>query len=937
MSRVWSFVAVFPPAIVLFLVCLLTSGTSVAQLPSTKLTSVTPAGGKIGSQVELKIVGTDLDEVDQLVFSHAGLKATQKTSPAGDLQKTARRAPGEFVLQIGADVPAGVYEVRAVGRFGMSNPRAFHVAGYEELSETGNISSREQAMPVPLGSVVSGRVDADSIDYFKITAEKGQRLLVDCWAQRVDSRMDGTLVLYDPDGRELRRVRDVARRDPVLDLTAPVAGDYVVGLYDFTYGGGAEHFYRLAVHRGPYIDFVFPPVGEAGKNSKFTLYGRNLPGGKPVGDMKVDGGALEQVEVSVQLPADAGAGQAVASLREPHQGRIDTFAYQFSSPQGASNVVDIGYAAAPVVVEQEPNDDPTQPQRVAAPCEYAGQFYPKRDRDWIEFSAKAGEVWWIDLVSHRMGLDSDPYLVVQQVTKNDNGEESVSQVTVQDDLTAAGAATGMFDMRTRDPRYRLEAKADASFRIGVSDLYGGSRGDPRLVYRLVIRKEQPDFRLLAYCQPSSANKNALDVCSPVLRRGGAAMMKVRVVRRDGFDGEVEITAVGLPQGVRCDGAVVGGKVDSAALIFTADENAPAWSGGIQILGKAKIDGKDVARSAQGGAVIWGTKNIQSEAPYSRLTRDIGFSVMDKETVPVSVTAGDGGVIETCVGAKVDIPLKVARRDGFKGAVKLKATELPVNSKAADANVTAAEGKLALDLANTRIEAGSYTFYLAGPVKYKYRRNPDAETAAQAYQKETEEVLKSLTESAKAAAATAKQARDKANQEKEDKAAADAAAKAEAEAKELESKRKQAEANKKKADQDLTNTKNANKEKDVTVNVVSTPVKLRIARTPVSASVQPPGGKLQQGQKLELPVTVERKYGFEDAVEVSLEPPKGVAGVSAKKLTIAKGQTQGKLEVALAATATPGEHQFTLRARTRFNNVQADQTQPVKLAVEKKPD
>ena len=65
-------------------------------------------------------------------------------------------------------------------------------------------------------------------------------------------------------------------------------------------------------------------------------------------------------------------------------------------------------------------------QAVSVPCEVAGQFYPQTDRDWVTFQAKAGEALWIEVLSQRLGLPTDPHLLVQQVTKNDKGELSLT-------------------------------------------------------------------------------------------------------------------------------------------------------------------------------------------------------------------------------------------------------------------------------------------------------------------------------------------------------------------------------------------------------------------------------------------------------------------------------------------------------------------------------
>src|SRR6266699_1031189 len=114
--------------------------TALAQLPTTQLTSVFPPGGKQGTAVEVTIAGADTDDVEKLVFNHAGLKAAPKTTAATSLEP-ARPVANQFIVTIASDVPPGIYEVRALGRFGLSNPRAFAVGLLNETTDAAGNSS----------------------------------------------------------------------------------------------------------------------------------------------------------------------------------------------------------------------------------------------------------------------------------------------------------------------------------------------------------------------------------------------------------------------------------------------------------------------------------------------------------------------------------------------------------------------------------------------------------------------------------------------------------------------------------------------------------------------------------------------------------------------------------------------------------------------------
>ena len=105
---------------------LVVAAPAIAQLPTTQLTSIFPAGARQGGTAEVTIAGADMDDVTELHFSHPGLAATPQMTPATDLMPT-RPVPNKFTANVAQDTPPGIYEVRAHGRFGLSNPRLFVV------------------------------------------------------------------------------------------------------------------------------------------------------------------------------------------------------------------------------------------------------------------------------------------------------------------------------------------------------------------------------------------------------------------------------------------------------------------------------------------------------------------------------------------------------------------------------------------------------------------------------------------------------------------------------------------------------------------------------------------------------------------------------------------------------------------------------------------
>jgi len=994
----------------------LTHEQAFGQLPVARLASVFPAGGKAGSNFEVALAGTDLDGVTKLVFSHPGITGTVKMETLPGM-KDPQPSANTMVVTIAADVPPGLYDVRTVGRYGISSPRAFQVGDLTEVEEVEGAGPTDKdsvldklgrAQEITLPVLVNGRYagPADD-DFYKFNAKKGDRILADCWGQRIDSRIDGTLVIYDAQGNELDKNQSSTRRDPLADFVVPADGVYTIKLYDALYQGGPDHFYRLAVGVLPHIDYILPPAGTPGSKQKFVLYGRNLPGATPVQGVTVDGKAIGQLPVEIDVPAGpATLALTTGSLATPSDAGQDAFAYHLKTPTGVSNSVSIGFATGPVVAEIEPNSDPNKPQTISVPCELYGQFFPRRDQDWVRFDAKKGDTFMVEVISQRMGLPTDPYLLVQQISKDDKGVEKITDLQEGDDLPL-NLGGNDFSTVTDDPQYRFVAPADASYRMLVRDRYFDSRGDPRYIYRLSIRKEQPDFRLVGMArQPNNPQNNqGGGTWSPLLRKGGTELLDVMAFRRDGYVGPIELSMEGLPAGVSCAGATIGPNLNKATLVLKAADDAAEWAGIVKVIGKAKVGEAEIVREARSGTVVWTGQQNQT-ASQGRVAQSIALAVSAAEVAPFVVELKNDQPWEMSKAGKLEIPVKVTRRGDFKGNLALTPIGLPQNVQVANVTINAdkADGVLALTLPQNA-PTGTFTFYVQAATQVSYKRNPEGAAAAAEAKKaldaavnETTEANKkatadkanadkAATESAAAAkkAAEAKVAAEKLladakkaqeaseaqlkaakDAEKEGagkalaeasakvkaaeeahaaaekaandtaaaaKTAADAKAAADKAALDAAEKLKTIQAAQAAADKRAKDMATAAAPKNINVMDASTPVTVTVTDAPITLAALAPS-KIKQGEKLEIPVAVTRKYGYADTVEVEVSFPNGVGNIKIAKLVLNKDQNDGKLIVEAAANATPGEHVLNVKATAKFNNASLTTTQPANLAVEK---
>ncbi len=732
-----------------------------AQLPVTRLGHLFPPGGKAGTSVEVTVIGSDLDEPTRIYFSHSGISSKLLHDGA------------KFTVTIASNVAPGVYEARFVGRFGISNPRAFIVGYLPEAIAPSTNSTTASAMELNLNSTIYGRVQPNTVGWFRFSAKKGQRLFIECLAESLDSRMDAMLVLSAEGGHELER----ARTGGLIDFTPQTDGTYLLKVADFLYRGGDDYFFRLTLTSGPRIDFALPAAGLPGTKTNIALYGRNLPGGKPANGFASDGKALEQLNVEVVFPGDQRKRYLDTGLiMRPSNAGVDGFEYRLKTPKGIANPILLGFATAPVVLEREPNNEPDQAQKIRPPCEINGQFFSAREQDWFTFEAKKGDAYWIEVLSQRLGLPTDPFVLVQRVTKNDKGEEQTSDV-----LELADSDTNLgdreFNTSSRDPAGRFEAKEDGTYRLVVRDLFQRAERSPRFIYRLSIRPESPDFRLVAQSLAPKLKADAknIDIGIPLLRRGETLPVRVMAFRRDGFNGDIMLSIENPPPGLVFDGDVIASGKNSTVILLSATEDAPAFVGPLQLVGQAQIGDKELSRPARAGTMVFPVANYDTQRPESRLAQEFMFAISEQESAPVTIAAAEKKIWEAAANGKLEIPLKIKRDEEFNAALKLKPVgpgeakelkEFEVAAKATNAMFT-------LDFAALKLAAGNYVFSLQTQTTGKYRINPEAAELAEAAAKEADKNASELV----TAATTAKESLEKATKAVQD---AEAAAKSAAE-------------------------------------------------------------------------------------------------------------------------------------------------------------
>src|SRR4029077_3518983 len=191
--------------------------------------------------------------------------------------------------------------------------------------------------------------------------------------------------------------------------------------------------------------------------------------------------------------------------------------------------------------------------------------------------------------------------------------------------------------------------------------------EPGHVYRLVIRRAAPDFALVSWAlhmELRNGDRNALS--KPIALRGGATMaLEVVALRRDGFDGEIELAMEGLPAGVTAQGLKIPAGQSRGMMLITAQADAPRGYANATFVGRSTIAGKEVTRPCRLASLAWPIPDSWGEIPSPRLLADVPVSVSGLELAPLTLMA-KMPLLEAKVGEKLTIPLLHKRTSEFSG-------------------------------------------------------------------------------------------------------------------------------------------------------------------------------------------------------------------------------------------------------------------------------
>ena len=164
----------------------------------------------------------------------------------------------------------GTYSLNASSGELVSNRLPFAVDALPEIFEKGGNNSRTSSQSVKLPVIINGRIaHPGEWDVFKFQGRRGETVVAEVRARRLESPLDAVLELTDATGRRLAFNDDVKDQsiglethhaDSFLMVTLPKSGTYFVRIGDVQHKGGPEYAYRLRLSEPqPDFDLLISP------------------------------------------------------------------------------------------------------------------------------------------------------------------------------------------------------------------------------------------------------------------------------------------------------------------------------------------------------------------------------------------------------------------------------------------------------------------------------------------------------------------------------------------------------------------------------------------------------------------------------------------------------------------------------------------------------
>jgi hypothetical protein len=427
-----------------------------------------------------------------------------------------------------ADALPGVREFRLATPQGLSTVGQVVVVLDPVITETGKNDTMAAANPVTLPAAICGTIEAaEDVDHFKFHVKAGRTVTFHCRSARCEDKIHDLQAHVDPimfvkneAGVVLAANDNFFYGDPLLSHTFKDEGDYYLEIRDVRYQGNIFWQYVVEANERPFATTAVPAVVKRGAKTTVEVVGFNLPAGT-------------KAELDVPAATPEGTDWIRPRLKD---GTL-------------LNPVQVLVSDGPIVAESAAEKAvPAKAQDISVPAVVAGRIGKPGEADCFAFAAKKNDKFLFEVTARRLQSSLDSIIAVydEQGKRLVEGDDvQIHRMLYSDSILDTWAAP-----------------ADGKYVVEIRDLH--LRGGDGFGYALKVDRILPHFVLHT------------DLDKVLVPSGVGGQVFVKTVRKNGFNGEIQLGVEGLPKGIRAEcGKILADGLDGCICFYAEPGTKPA--------------------------------------------------------------------------------------------------------------------------------------------------------------------------------------------------------------------------------------------------------------------------------------------------------------------------------------------------------------------------
>ncbi len=605
----------------ILMACCVITNVTIAQAADPALSSITPIGAQRGQQLEFTFGGARLGDAQQVLLYEPGIEVVSLA--AEDDAKV------KVTLNVTPECRLGEHGMRIRTSTGMSNLRTLSIGAMPVVDEAEPNSEFDAAQAIDMNVTVNGIVQNEDVDFYLVSATKGQRITAEIEGIRLGNTFfDPYVAIMDMNRFEVASSDDAALvyQDGVASILAPEDGTYVVQVRESAYGGSGACTYRLHVGSFPRPRAVYPAGGQFGQATEIRWLG------DPAGEK------TETVTLPTEAPANYGL-----------------FAQDENGIAPSANV----FRLSPLenTLEAEPNNAPAEATAFTAPAAVNGIIETEGDVDCFKFKATKGQVLDIRVMARSLRSPLDSVLNVNRI--------------------GGAGVGGNDDTGGPDSYLRFKAPEDDEYVIYIRDHL--NRGGETFVYRCEVA---PVEKSLTMGLPERRQYVDTTVSVP---KGNRTAFLISAGRKD-FGGELNVTLPNLPAGVNMQTVTMRGNRSNIPVLLEATPEAELAGEAVDVVGKTVDENLNIeGHLVQLTSLVRGRNNIQV---WQHQTERMALAVTEPVPFKIEIAQPQVPIVR---GGNMNLRVVATREEGFTAPIAIRMLYSPPGTGAAN-SISIAEGQ-----------------------------------------------------------------------------------------------------------------------------------------------------------------------------------------------------------------------------------------------------